>query len=133
MLCFHRCLSVHRWGVCQTPPQTLPLGTDTPRQTPPFGRHPWGRHPPGKTPPCPVHAEIQTPCPVYAGIHPLPNACWDTAPLPSPMDTMGYGQQAAGKHPTGMHSCLALIPFYESLLIYHQELFHKETKRYTPR
>ena len=26
---------------------------------------------------------------------------------PPPLDTMGYGQQAAGVHPTGMHSCLA--------------------------
>ena len=24
----------------------------------------------------------------------------------SPMDTIGYGQQAGGAHPTGTHSCL---------------------------
>ena len=35
--------------------------------------------------------------------HPLPSACWDT---PLPVQCMlGYGQQAGGTHPTGMHSC----------------------------
>ena len=62
-LCFHKCLSVHREGVClwsggcvfHTPPRT-----DTPPgQTPP---------PPGQTPHCPVHAGIHIPCPVNAGI-----------------------------------------------------------------
>ena len=34
---------------------------------------------------------------LHAGIHPP----WaDTPP-----DTMGYGQQAGGTHPTGMHTC----------------------------
>ena len=37
-LCFHRCLYVHRGGVC----------------------HPLGRYPPGQTPPCPVHAGIRS-------------------------------------------------------------------------
>ena len=39
--------------------------------------------PPGQTPPCQVHAEIH-----------LPAQC-----------LLGYGQQAGGTRPTGMHSC----------------------------
>ena len=47
-------------------------------QTPPPGRHSLGRHPPpGRIPPPSRHT-------------------WDTT---------GYGQQAGGTHPTGMHSC----------------------------
>ena len=41
--------------------------------------------PPGQTSPYPVHD----------GIHTLPAECM-----------LGYGQQAGGKHPTEMHSCL---------------------------
>ena len=66
-----------------------------------------GRHPPGR--------------------HPLPSACWDTHtptqcmlgythPHPvhagkhHPVQSMlGYGQQAGGTHPTGMHSCLMIF------------------------
>ena len=29
-------------------------------------------------------------------------------PLPPPSDTTGYGQQAGGTHPTGMHSCFII-------------------------
>ena len=60
-----------------------------------------GRHPPGHTPPLPsacwdTPPPRQTPpYPVHAGIHP-------------PADTMGYGQQVGGTHPTGMHCCLRL-------------------------
>ena len=50
-LCFHRCLSAHRRGVCHTHPWT-----DTPRQTPPQAYTPLGRH------------------------TPLPSACWNTHP-----------------------------------------------------
>ena len=58
-LCFHRCLSAHRRGVCHTHPWT-----DTPRQTSPQAYTPLGRHTPSAqcmleyTPPCPVHAGI---------------------------------------------------------------------------
>ena len=88
-LCFHRCLSVHRRGVClphcmlgypsvtrgrHPPPRTRgrhpPQGPEADTPPPPRTR---GRHPPGQTPP--VHCML------------------------------GYGQQAGGTHPTGMHSC----------------------------
>ena len=94
-LCFHRCLSVHGRGehcmLGYTPPkQTIP------RQTPPWADTPlWADTPPGRHPTCPVHAGIHTL---------LSSPCWDTH---SPVQCMlGYGQQAGGMHPTGMHSCL---------------------------
>ena len=49
--------------------------------------------------------------PLHAGIHPWP----DTPPGKTslgrpPMQCMlGYGQQAGGTHPTGMHSCCCLF------------------------
>ena len=53
------------------------------------GQTPHSRHPRADTPP--------------------PSACWDT---PSPAQCMlGYGQQAGGTHPTGMHSCFFVFPF----------------------
>ena len=74
-------------------PQTTPLSGQTPPppgQTPPLGRPPW------QTPPWPVLAGIHTPpCPVHAGIHIPPAQCM-----------LGYGQQAGGTHPCGMHSFL---------------------------
>ena len=48
--------------------------------------HPLGRHPPGQTPPW-----ADTPFP---RADPPPAQC-----------ILGYGQQAGGTHPTGMHSC----------------------------
>ena len=80
------CDSVHTGDVCpsacwDTPP-TLPHWADTPRADLPqadttLGRPPSGRHPQADTPPG------QTP----------------------PQCMLGYGQQAGGKHPTGMQSC----------------------------
>ena len=84
------------------PGQTHPSGQTPPRQTHPhLGRHPLadtnpppgqtlplGRQPPGQTPPG------QTALP---GRHP-PAQCM-----------LGYGQQAGGTHPTGMHSCSTLV------------------------
>ena len=60
-LCFHRCLSVHRGGVCpiacwDTPP------TPNQRQTPP-----------GQTPPCAVHAGVRSTSGRYASHW---NSCW---------------------------------------------------------
>ena len=43
---------------------------------------------------------------------PLPSACWD-AHTPA-ADTTGYGQQADGTHPTGMHSCFTFAFFINS-------------------
>ena len=34
-------------------------------------------------------------------------------PRPRPQCMLGYGQQAGGTHPTGMHSCFRLITQYE--------------------
>ena len=121
------------WDQRQTPPGRHPW------QTHPLGRHPPppGRHPPGQTPPLGPEADTsgQTPPSRHTslGRHPLgrhlladtplPSACWDThkklAPCPvhagihSPCPAqcmLGYGQQAGGTHPTGMHSCFAKSP-----------------------
>ena len=85
-LCFHRCLSVHRGEGVSAP---LHAGIH------PLGRHPPGRHPLGRHTPALPSACWDT--------HPLPSACWDTHPHVQCM--LGYGQQAGGTHPTGMHSC----------------------------
>ena len=82
---------------------------------------PLDRHPPvqcmlGYTPPCPVHVGIHNPlgrhpqwrhpsCPVHAWIHTHMHA-WIHLPAQC---MLGYGQQAGGTHPTGMHSCLHLF------------------------
>ena len=58
-----------------------------PRQTTPWaGTPPLGRHDPRHT-----LTPRQTPPPL--GRHPIP-----------PLDTTGYGQQAGGTHPTGIHT-----------------------------
>ena len=102
-LCFHRCLSVHKgglplvWGgVSATPPwaDTNPCAdppqADPPRQTPPQADTPLADTP------LLVHAGIHTRLPVHAEIHnPPPAQCM-----------LGYGQQAGGTDPTGMHSYL---------------------------
>ena len=74
MLCFHRCLSVHRQGC-------LPL----------VGGEWCLPHTPGQT----------LPPSGYWDTHPLPSACWDTYPPAQCM--LGYGQQAGGTHPTEVH------------------------------
>ena len=99
-VCVHRCLSVHNGGclplvlgdVCHPLPRQIPpwanprADTLSPGQTPPWA----------DTPPTPG----QTPPLSSAGIHTHP---------PSLVDTTGYGQQAGGTHPTGMHSCFILL------------------------
>ena len=80
------CHSVHR-EVSATPPGQTPSQTDTPKAD---------NHPPPRQNPRP---EVTLP-----GRHPPPgSACWDTH-LPDQC-MLGYGQQAGGRHPTGMHSC----------------------------
>ena len=78
---FYTCLSFCSQGEPATPP---PSG-----QTPPWADTSLGRHSP-----CPVHAGIHTPYPVHAGIHRHTPVQW----------MLGYGQQAGGTHPTGVHS-----------------------------
>ena len=53
-----------------------------------------------------VHREGVS-APLYAGIH-TPLANTPKADTPPSSDTMGYGQQAGGTHPTGMHTCYRL-------------------------
>ena len=72
-------------GVSGTPPgRYTPLGRYTPRQVhpPPAGAPPSGRYPP-----------LQV----------------DPAGTPPQQCMLGYGQQAGGTHPTGMHSCFKLF------------------------
>ena len=58
----------------------------------PLGRHLLGRHPLGRRP------QADTPLDRHPlGRHPIPS------------DTTGYGQQADGMHPTGMHTCVHLL------------------------
>ena len=107
------CLSVILFtGGCLPHPQA-----DTPKADIPWADTPWadtaqGRHPPGQTPslgradtPLGRHPpRADTPwADTPLGRHPLSSACWDTH---TPTQCMlGYGQQAGGTHPTGMHFC----------------------------
>ena len=75
----------------QPPAADTPLRKHPHRQTPPGQTHPLGRHPTRRTPP------------------------------PADSNTTGYGQQAGGTHPTGMHTCfkvylrnIAMLPFFYS-------------------
>ena len=65
----------------------------------PQGRHPWAdtpsRHPWADTP----WADPPPGRHTYLGRHP-------PGKHPTPSDTTGYGQQAGGMHPTGMHICI---------------------------
>ena len=92
-LCFHRCLSVHRSvsaplhaGIHTPSPRTRgrhPPWADTPHgQTTPWADNPLSRHPPG---------QVSSP-----------------GRDPSSQCMLGYGQQAGGTHPTGMHSCFGV-------------------------
>ena len=73
----------------------LPAGIHTPPGT--RGRHPLDGQPNGQTPPGQTHPPWTDP----------PAQCM-----------MGYGQQAGGTHPTGMHSCLPMqSPFCKLSLI----------------
>ena len=61
------------------------LGRYTPWQVHPPGQVPPGRYPPGQVHPAARYTPRQ--------VHPQPQCM------------LGYGQQAGGTHPTGMHSC----------------------------
>ena len=91
--------SVHRGEVSATPPGRHPQ-VDTPQEdTPTLADTCLGRHLPRQTPSMPMHAGIHPPpCPVHPGIHPRPAQCM-----------LGYGQQAGGTHPTGMHTCMNTV------------------------
>ena len=70
-----------------------------PRQTPPWEDTPLDRLP----------TWANTPL----GRHPLV----DTPPLADNPDTTGYGLQAGGMHPTGMHSCSQLYVVHDCISI----------------
>ena len=111
-LCFHRCLSDHSGGV------SAPLHA---------GIHHLGRHPPGQTSPRADTLPVRQPpwagtpqADTPLGRHPLDrhslgrHTPWADTPLdrhslgrhhPPAQYMLGYGQQAGGTHPTGMHSC----------------------------
>ena len=98
----------------QTPPWADTSWSDTPSADTPKCRHPQCRHPPEQTPPLgrqeppgrhplaqcmlgythsptQVHAGIHPPCQVHTVIQtPLPSACWDTPPPPSPNPSDGH-------------------------------------------
>ena len=73
----------------------------TPSQTPPLGRPPWADTSPRQTPSLGRHTHWAD-SPPWAD---TPLVRHPTGQTPSPPDTMGYGQQAGGTHPTGMHTC----------------------------
>ena len=85
-MCLHLSVILIMGGsVSHTPPGQTPHWADKPSpctqaDTPP------GQTPPGHT-------------------SPLPSACWDTPPTPPAQYMLGYGQQAGGTHPIGMHTC----------------------------
>ena len=92
--------SVHA-GIHRPPEQTPPPRADTPReqtlpeQTPPGADTPYPKE---QTPPgADTHSPEQTPPP-------------RADPPPPGKQTAAYGQRASGTHPTGMHSCLLLVP-----------------------
>ena len=77
------CLSVC-WDTTTPPEQTPPWTTPPQSRHPPFEQTPpWSRHPQRPTPP-------------------------DQTPPPPGKQTPGYGQRAAGTHPTWMHSCVVI-------------------------
>ena len=79
-----------------------------------------GQTPPGHTPPWAYTPWGDTPLPSECrDTHPPPSACRDIHPhpvhagiyTPAAQCMPGYGQQAGGTHPTGMHSSLFVF-FY---------------------
>ena len=70
-----------RGGVCLWFRGATAPWADTPRQTPPLGRHPPADTSPGRPPPA-QHMLGYTPLPsACRDTHtPLPSACWDTPP-----------------------------------------------------
>ena len=91
------------------PPPPLP-GADTPQDPPrsshPLEQTPRSRYPPTRSrPPRTRHPPEQTPTP------PDQTPPWEQTPPPPGKQTPGYGQRAAGTHPTGMHSCCTNVCF----------------------
>ena len=105
-------------GVCGRPPKQTsladtppPLGRHCPRQRPPCADIPLvvtpGQTPSGQTPPwadTPPTAE-----PLWVDTIPGQTPTLGRPPLPPVQCMLGYGQQAGGTHPTGMHTCFMIF------------------------
>ena len=48
---------------------------------------------------------------------PFPQVRQTPPPPPQPTDTMGYGQQTCGTHPTGMHNCPKFYHRYKNIAV----------------
>ena len=90
-LCFYTCLSVILFTRRQVPPPPGRYTHNHPRAGTPPGRY-THNHPRAGTPPGRYTPSQQ--------VHPPGRY------TPRPQCMLGYGQQAGGMHPTGMHSCL---------------------------
>ena len=92
------------WAGTPPPDQVHPPGTR-------FIPHPWDQVPPwNQTRYTPLGAGTPlVPCtpPPGPGTPPRPG----TTPPPGAVHAGRYGQQACGTHPTGMHSCLYMLPY----------------------
>ena len=114
----HPSMQVHPHGQVHppagTPWQVHPLGQVHPLAGTPPGRytpgrytphcqqvHPSSRYTPGQVHPRQVHPPLPAGTPLQQ-VHPR-------AGTPPPQCMLGYGQQADGKHPTGMHSCFTVF------------------------
>ena len=100
-LCFYTCLSFCSRGVSAS----VHAGIHTPRadipreQTPPGADTLQSRHPQADTPQS-SHPQEQTPT-----IPPGANTPLEQTPPLHAVHAGRYGQQAGGRHPTGMHPC----------------------------
>ena len=87
-----------------TPWQVHCLGRYTPQQVPPRQVHPPGRYNPAQQVQPPQAGTLPWQVPPWAG---TPPDRYPPRQVQPPQKCMlGYGQQAGGTHPTGMHSCL---------------------------
>ena len=109
----------------QTPPTTRhsPRADNPPRADCPRSRHPLqSRHPPEQTPP-PPGADTTSPQSKHPPRADTPPPGSRHHPHPPGKQTPGYGQRAAGTHPTGMHFFLVLremfsVSRWENVSIY---------------
>ena len=107
-LCFYTCLSVILFTGGEVPGQVPPRQVHPPSRYTPSGRY----NPPAGTPPPQAGTPLrQVPSPRQ--VHPpdryTPQAGTSPGQVHPTQCMLGYGQQAGGTHPTGMHSCFFLF------------------------